>query len=118
LPGSTSGASAVTGWFRQHADAELHADDGGLTGRDVDAGLLELLEALELGLDLVPAEREQRRAIEAALVGDDDAGVAGVEVGDGDGDARKNGARLIGDDAFNRPVDGGRLGGRGQRGGE
>ena len=55
--------------------------------RSDDAGLLELLEALQLRGHAIRAERQQRRAIEAALVGDDDALIAGVDVGDGDGDA-------------------------------
>ncbi len=67
--------------------------------------LLELLEPLELGGDSVAPERQQRGAVDAALVGDDDAGVAGVEVGHGDADARKRRTRLIADAALDGPVD-------------
>ena len=83
--------------------------DRGLADRQRDAGLLELLEALQLRGDAVGAERQQRRAIEAAFVGDDDALVAGVDVGDGDGHAGQHRALVVLDRAFDGAVDRRRL---------
>ena len=104
--------------LRERAHAQLHADDGRLAGGDVDAGLLELLEALKLGGDAILAERQQRRAIEPAFVGDDDAVVAGIEVGDRDGHAGQHGTGFVADDPFDRPIDSGGLRRNGQRRGE
>ena len=53
------------------ADRQRRVHDRGLADRQLDAGLLEFLEALQLRDDAVRAERQQRRAIEALLVGDD-----------------------------------------------
>jgi hypothetical protein len=64
--------------------------------------------------DAVAAERQQRRAVQPAFAGHDDAAVAGVEIVDGDGDTGQNGSRVVGDDAFDRAVDRGGLSRDGQ----
>ncbi len=93
----------------QRADAQRDVDHRRLAGAQRHAGLLELLEALQLRRDAVGAERQQRRAIQAAFIGDDHALVAGVDVGDGHGDAGQQRALFVLDRAFDGAVDGRRL---------
>ena len=93
----------------ERADVQLDVHDRGAPGRQDDPGLLELAEALQLGGNTIGAEREERRAKQTALVGDDDAVVAGIEVGDGHRDARQDRALVVDDRALNRAVDGLRL---------
>ena len=110
LPGSATGDSLVTVTVSDMLPTlRITLMTAGLAGRERQPLLLEFLEALELGRHAVAAERKERRAIDACVVRHDDAGVAGVDVGDRDADARKRGARLIGDRAFDRAVDGLRL---------
>jgi hypothetical protein len=90
----------------QRANAELHVDHGHLAGRQRDARLLVAAETLQLRGKAVRAERQQRSAEYAALVGDDDTCIAGVGVGDGHGNARQNASRIVGDAAFDGAVDG------------
>ncbi len=91
--------------FRYVPDTERQIDDSRLPGRDGQSLLFEFLEALELGSQAITPQRQQRSAVGTRFVRDDDAGVAGVEVGDRDADTRKCRSRLVADGAFNRPVD-------------
>ena len=93
----------------QRAHGQPDVDHRGLTGAQRDARLFKLLEPLQLRDDAVGAERQQRRAVQAALVGDHDALVAGVDVGDSHRDAGQHRALSVFDRAFKSAVDGGGL---------
>src|SRR4029450_6779198 len=90
--------------FADGAYRQRRVDGRGVADRQLDAGLLEFLEALELGGHAITAERQQRRAVQTLLVGDDGAFGSRVEVDDGDGDAGQHAARCVGDGAFDGAV--------------
>jgi len=88
------------------ADGQGEIYDSRLSGCERDPGLLELLEARELGAHPVGAELQQLRAIDAAGVGDDDALGARLEILDRDGNPGKHRAGVVDDDPFDRAVGG------------
>ena len=101
----------------QVADLEGHVDLGRLAGAQLDAALLVLLEAGQLGRQPVGAKRQQHGAVQAALVGDDDALGSRVGVGERHGDARQHAARVVAHGALDGAVGGLRLG-QGREGGD
>jgi hypothetical protein len=101
--------------FRDVADTQPDVDQRGLAGRQCDAFLFELLEALELGDHGITAERQQWRAIAPLGARDDDALGAGVGVRNRDRDARERRSTAVGHRAFDRAVDCRRLRGGRQR---
>ena len=80
---------------------EREVDAEGRAHREDDLVLARRPEPLELRGDFVAAGVEAEDAIEAGFVGDRRPGDAGVDVGDGDGDAGHDGLAGVGDGALN-----------------
>ena len=99
----------------QRADAHRDLEGRRLADAQLDAGLLVLLESLELGRQLVGAERQQRHAEDPGLVRHRGALEAGLDVHDRDGHARQDSAGLVLDGALDRSVGRLRLGRRRSR---
>jgi hypothetical protein len=91
--------------FRDAADGQDHIDDGGLSRREGNPLLFELLEALELCHDGIRSKRQERGAIGPFAAADDRSLGAGAGVGDGDRDTRERGPTAVGDGAFDAAID-------------
>ena len=98
---SSTGASACTVTAScSVGDRQLHVDGQRLPDHDADVFLLHRLEAGQLEAHRIEAGRKRDQPIVAVFTGGRDLRLNQRRTGRGDGDARKDRAAVVGDDAI------------------